>query len=276
VNTTATTAARQAEGFVQTPLFEGLARAGYVARGLIYIVIGICAIRLADGVNGQPASQTGALKLIADQRFGHALLVLMAIGLGGYSLWRLAQVVFGTTPEAGRHSTLDRIGALGSAVAYATFCFIALSILLAPETTAGNDQKPRDVTRTALEWPAGRWLVGAVGVLFLVVAGYQLYMGISRKFLEDSKVGEMDQSVRKAFTVLGVVGLCARAVAFGLIGVFIFRAARDFKASEAVGLDGALERLTRQSYGPTLLLIVALGLIAFGIYSIADARFRKI
>ena len=76
--------------------------------------------------------------------------------------------------------------------------------------------------------------------------------------------------------MLGVVGLCARAVAFGLIGIFIFRAARDFKASEAVGLDGALERLTRQSYGPTLLLIVALGLIAFGIYSIADARFRKI
>jgi Domain of Unknown Function (DUF1206) len=271
-----TSAARQAEGFVQTPLFEGLARAGYVARGLIYIVIGICAIRVAEGVNGQPASQTGALKLIADQQFGHALLVLMAIGLGGYALWRLAQVVFGTTPEAGRHSTLDRVGALGSAVAYATFCFVAVSILVAPESTSGNDQKPRDVTADALSWPAGRWLVGAVGVLFLIVAGYQLYMGVSRKFLEDSKVGQMDRPVQRGFTVLGVVGLCARAVAFGLIGVFIVQAARDFQASKAVGLDGALARLTTHSYGQTLLVIVALGLIAFGVYSIADARFRKI
>jgi hypothetical protein len=271
-----TTAARQAEGFVQTPVFEGLARAGYVARGLIYVVIGICAVRLAQGVNGQPASQTGALKLIAGQTFGHALLVLMAIGLGGYALWRLAQVVFGTTPEAGRHSTLDRLGAAGSAVAYATFCFIAISILASPASQSGNDSKPRDVTRTALDWPAGRLLVGAVGIVFLIVAGYQLYQGVSRRFLDDSKVGSMDRPVRKAFTAVGVVGLCARAVAFALIGVFVIRAAQTYRANEAVGLDGALARLTRQSYGPTLLLIVAIGLIAFGVYSIADARFRKI
>jgi hypothetical protein len=271
-----TTAVRQAEGFVHTPLFEGLARAGYVARGLIYVVIGICAVRLAQGVNGQPASQTGALKLIADQQFGHALLVLMAIGLGGYSLWRLAQAVFGVTPEAGRHSTLDRLGALGSAIAYATFCFIAVSILVAPASTSGNDKKPRDVTADALSWPAGRWLVGAVGVLFLGVAAYQAYQGLSRKFMDDSKVGKMDRPVRRAFEILGVVGLCARAVAFTLIGVFIIRAAIDYHANEAVGLDGALYRLTNQSYGPTLLLIVALGLIAFGIYSVADARYRKI
>ncbi len=271
-----TNAARQAEGFVQTPLFEGLARAGYVARGFIYVVIGILAVRLSRGVKDQPASQTGALRLIAHQPFGQALLVAMAVGLGGYSLWRLAQALVGTTPEAGRHSTLDRLGALGSSIAYATFCLIAITVLRSPAATAGNDKKPRDVTATALGWPAGRLLVGAVGVLFLVVAGYQLYMGLSRKFLDDSKVGSMDRPVRKGFTALGVVGLCARAVAFALIGIFIVRAAVDFRASQAVGLDGALYRLTQQSYGPTLLLIVALGLIAFGIYSIADARFRKI
>jgi hypothetical protein len=271
-----TTAVRQAEGFVHTPLFEGLARAGYVARGLIYVVIGICAVRLAQGVNEQPASQTGALKLIAGQQFGHALLVLMAIGLGGYSLWRLAQAVFGVTPEAGRHSTLDRLGALGSAVAYATFCFIAISILVAPASTSGNDQKPRDITADALGWTGGRWLVGGVGVLFLIVAAYQLYQGVTRKFMDDSKVGKMERPVRRAFTILGVTGLCARAVAFALIGVFIMRAAIAFHANEAVGLDGALYRLTKQSYGPTLLFVVAIGLIAFGFYSIADARYRKI
>ena len=192
-----TTAARQAEGFVQTPLFEGLARAGYVARGLIYIVIGICAVRLAQGVNGQPASQTGALQAIADQRFGHC-----HSGADGDRPRRVLPLApragrVGTTPEAGRHSTLDRIGALGSAIAYATFCFIAVSILLAPETTSGNDQKPRDVTRTALDL-AGRPLDRRrVGAAFLIVAGYQLYMGVSRKFLDDSKVGEMDRPVQR-------------------------------------------------------------------------------
>jgi hypothetical protein len=269
-------AAHEARSFVQTPVFEGLARAGYVARGLIYVVIGICAVRLAQGVNGQPASQTGALKLIADQPFGHGLLVLMAIGLGGYSLWRLAQVFLGVTPEAGRHSALERVGALGSAIAYAIFCFIAISILTAPASTAGNERKPRDVTATVLGWPGGRLLVAGAGVVFLIVAGYQLYQGLSRKFLVDSKVGSMDRPVRKAFTAVGVTGLCARAVAFALIGIFVIRAAIDFRANNAEGLDGALYRLTNQSYGPTLLLIVALGLIAFGVYSVADARFRKI
>jgi hypothetical protein len=275
VNTTA--ANHEARAFVQTPVFEGLARAGYVARGLIYIVIGVLAVRLAQGTGGKPASQQGALQTISEQSFGHFLLVLMAIGLGGYAIWRAAQVFIGVTPEAGRHSTMDRVGAAGSAVAYGAFCFVAISILLnGGAASNGKDRKPRDITADALTWPAGRLLVGAVGIVFLIVAGYQVYQGITRRFLQDSKTGEMDWPVRRVFTWLGVAGLCARGVAFALIGVFVLRAAIDYRPSEAVGLDGALYRLTNQSYGPTLLLIVALGLIAFGIYSVADARFRKI
>ncbi len=272
-----TTAGHEARAFVQTPVFEGLARAGYVARGLIYVVIGLLAFRLAQGVSGKPASQQGALQTISDQTFGHLLLLLMAVGLGGYAIWRAAQVVVGTTPEAGRHSTLDRLGALGSAVAYGAFCAVAVSILLKDSAGSNSkDRKPRDLTADALTWPAGRWLVGAVGVVFLIVAGYQVYQGVSRRFLDDSKTGSMDRPVRRAFTWLGVTGHCARGVAFALIGAFIVRAALDYKPSEAVGLDGALYRLTNHSYGPALLLVVAVGLIAFGAYSVADARFRKI
>jgi hypothetical protein len=272
-----TTAAHEARAFVQTPVFEGLARAGYVARGLIYVVIGILAVRLAEGLGGKPASQQGALQTISDQTLGHFLLLLMAVGLGGYALWRAAQVIVGTTPEAGRHSTLDRIGALGSAVAYGAFCAVAVSILLNDgSASSSKDAKPRDLTADALTWPAGRLIVGTVGVVFLIVAAYQVYQGVSRRFLDDSKTGTMDRPVRKTFTWLGVVGHCARGVAFALIGVFVVRAALDYKPSEAVGLDGALYRLTNQSYGQALLLVVAFGLVAFGIYSVADARFRKI
>jgi len=172
---------------------------------------------------------------------------------------------------------MDRVGAIGSAIAYATFCVLAVSVLLHGASAAsGSNQKPRDLTATAFTWPAGRYLVGLAGVLFVIVAGYQAYLGLSRKFLDDSKVFEMDRPVRTAFTWIGTIGLCARAVAFALIGIFIVQAARTYRAQETVGLDGALVRLTRQSYGPWLLGAVAVGLIAFGIYSIADAKFRKI
>jgi hypothetical protein len=271
------TVAHEARDFVRTPLFEGLARAGYVARGLIYGIIGILAIRLAEGVSTKPASQQGALQTIEQQPFGRGLLVLMAIGFGGYALWRGAQALIGTTPEAGRHSTMERVGAAASGIAYATFCVLAVTVLLHGASAAsGSNQKPRDLTASAFGWPAGRYLVGAAGVVFLLVAIYQAYLGLSRRFLDDSKTFEMDPPVRTAFTWVGTFGLCARAVAFALIGIFIVQAARTYNAQETVGLDGALVRLTRQSYGPWLLGIVAVGLIAFGVYSIADAKFRKI
>ena len=117
-----TTAQGTARAFTRTPLFEALARTGYAARGLIYIVIGALAFRLAQGVGGQPANQKGALRTVAHQPFGHWILLAVAIGLAGYAIWRLTQAIVGTTPEAGKHSTFDRIGALGSAIAYGSFC----------------------------------------------------------------------------------------------------------------------------------------------------------
>jgi uncharacterized protein DUF1206 len=272
MNTTA--APKAARDFTRTPVFEGLARAGYAGRGLLYVVIGLLAIRLAQGVGGESVSQQGALRTIAHQPFGRVLLVLMAIGLGGYALWRLVQAVVGVTPEAGRHSTLDRIGALGSAVAYSAFCAVAIAILR--DASSGGGSSPKRTTADALGWPAGRELVGAVGVVFLVVAAYQAYLGVSRRFLDDAKTGEMRRSVRRAYTFVGVTGLLARSIAFGLIGVFFLKAAVEYDPHEAVGLDGALSRLTHQAYGSALLLVVACGLIAFGVYSLADARYRKI
>ena len=267
-------AERTAEAFTETPLFEGLARVGYAARGVIYALIGVLAIRLADGVAAPRPNQQGAMQQIAQQQFGKVLLLLVAIGLGGYALWRLAQALVGHTPEYGEHSKLDRIGAVGSGLAYAAFCLLAISVL---RGTAGDSSaQPKRTTADVLGWPAGRELVAAAGIVFLGIAAFQAYLGISKKFLEYSKTGEMSQRVLKLFTVLGRVGLVARAVAFGLIGLFALKAAIDHTPKDAVGIDGALARLTQESYGSTVLSIVAAGLIAFGIYSIADARYRKI
>jgi hypothetical protein len=118
--------------------------------------------------------------------------------------------------------------------------------------------------------------VGAIGAVFLIVAGDQAYLAISRRFLDDAKTGEISRPVRRAYMAVGVAGLGARAVAFGLIGTFFIKAAVEYDPHEAVGLDGALTRLTTHAYGPALLIVVACGLILFGVYSLADARLRKI
>jgi len=270
----ANVAERNAEAFTETPLFEALARAGYVARGVVYALIGVLAIRLADGVAAPKPNQQGAMQQIAHQPFGHALLLLTAIGLGGYALWRFAQAFVGHTPEYGEHSKLDRIGAVGSGIAYAAFSFLAISVL---RGAGGNSSaKTKQTTAGVLQWTAGRELVAAAGLLFLGIAAYQAYLGLSKKFLKYSKTGQMSQGVLKAFTLIGVVGLVARAVAFGLIGLFVLKAARDYTPKDAVGIDGALARLLQHSYGTAALIVVACGLVTFGAYSIADARYRKI
>jgi hypothetical protein len=267
-------AEKTGRAFTETRTFELLARAGYVARGVIYIIIGALAFRLAKGVGGARPSQQGALRTIGHQPFGKALLIAMAIGLGGYAIWRLLQAFVGHTPEYGRHSTMDRLGALGSGLAYAAFCVLTIEIL---RGSAGNSSaKTKETTARVLQWPAGREIVGAVGLLFIGIAAYQAYLGLSRKFLTYSKTMSMSPQVEDAFTLIGVVGLVARAVAFLLIGVFVTKAAIDYAPSKAVGIDGALARLAQHSYGTAALIVVACGLIVFGLYSVADSRYRKI
>jgi hypothetical protein len=242
---------------------------------VIYALIGLLAFRLADGSGpGARPNQQGAMQKIAHQPYGHALLIATAIGLGGYALWRLTQAFVGRTPEYGKHSAMDRIGAVGSGIAYAAFCALAISVL---RGTAGNSsEKTKHTTAGVLHWTGGRELVAAAGVLFLGIAAYQAYLGLSKKFLSYSKISEMSASVFKAFKTIGTIGLVARAVAFGLIGVFVLKAARDYSPKDAVGIDGALVRLQQHTYGTAALIVVAVGLMAFGAYSIADARFRKI
>ena len=125
-------------------------------------------------------------------------------------------------------------------------------------------------------WPAGVWIVGIVGVGLVAIALYQGYQGITQKFFEKSKVEEMKPEVKTWIGRLGTVGHLARMVVFGLIGVFLIRAAIDYNPRKAVGLDGALAKVVHASYGSYLLGIVALGLIAFALFSLSDARYRRI
>jgi Domain of Unknown Function (DUF1206) len=257
----------------QSSAFEALARAGFVARGVIYGTIGILAIKVALGAGGKTTNQTGALKTIAHQPFGKVLLILVAIGLGGYALWRFIHVLIGHGPEKS-DDKFERLAALGSGVTYALICAIAVSILLGSgSSSSGSPKKP---AAGVLGWPGGTWIVGLAGAVLCGVALYQLYRGLTQDFLKDSKTEEMSPAVRKWIMWIGTFGHLARTVVFGLVGIFLIKAAVEYDPNKAVGLDGALAKLANHSYGEWLLGVVAAGLIAFAIYSLSDARYRRI
>src|SRR5215207_814041 len=269
--------ARQAraagDDVARSPQFEWLARAGLVARGVVYAIIGVLAIKLALGDGGGKANQQGALETIARQPFGKALLIVMAIGLAGYAIWRLLRAALGHGPEAS-DDTKERIAGLASGIAYTMLCITAVSILIGSGSSGGGG--PRTATGGVLDWPGGRILVGIAGLIVLGVGLEQGYKGIRKKFLEKSKTEQMSEGVEASFTALGVFGHLARMVVFSLVGYFLVRAAIDYNPDKAVGLDGALATLGQASYGPVLLGIVAAGLIGFAAYSIADARYRRV
>jgi len=265
-------ASKAGERVARSTAFEALARAGFVARGVIYGLIGILAVKVALGAGGKTTNQTGALKTIAHQPFGKVLLILMAVGLAGYSLWRLVHVLLGHGPEH-RDSGFERLAAFGSGVTYAVICAIAISILLGSGGSSGSAKKP---TAGVLGWPGGTWLVGLAGAVLCGVALYQGYRGPSKDFLADSKTEEMSPAVRKWISWIGSIGHLARMVVFGLVGAFLIKAAVEYNPNQAVGLDGALAKLAKQSYGSLLLGMAAAGLVAFALYSLSDARYRRI
>lgn len=253
--------------------FEWLARAGFAARGVVYVIIGILAVKLALGSGGATANQQGALRTIAAQPFGNVLLILVAVGLGGYALWRLVRALLGHGPE-GSDSGVDRVAAFASGVVYAGLCAIAVEILLG-SGGGSNSAGAQRTTAGVFGWPAGTWLVGIAGAVFVAVGLYQGYRGVSRDFLDDSKTEEMSPPVRAWIRRAGTLGHLARMVVFGLVGSFLIAAA-DYDPNKAVGLDGALAKVDHAAYGPYLLAVVAAGLVAFGVYSVSDARYRRI
>lgn len=265
-------ASRTADDVARSRTLEWLARAGFVARGLVYLIIAILAIKLAVGEQGTTTNQQEALRTIAGQPFGKVLLVAVAVGLAGYALWMLVRAAIGHGAEA-RDSATDRVSALASAVAYGILCATAVEVLLG---SGGSGGSTKQATGGVLGWPGGPVLVAIAGAVLIGVAVYGAYKGVGRKFLEEADRTAMEPGVRHAYTALGVFGYVARAIVFALVGYGLIKAAVDYDPRKAVGLDGALHKLADAAYGPPLLWLVAVGLAGFAVYSVADARYHKV
>lgn len=258
------------------PVGQGLARWGLVSKGSLYLLVGGIAADVSIGGGERLRDRGGALATLTDSWYGKLLVLAVAVGLAGYAAWRFAEGVLGRPLEGGKkEGWLKRIGYFARAVWYLGLFGIALSALYGANESGGSREEDR-ITARVLEWPLGRWIVAAIGLGILGAGVFNIWRAVTRSFRKNLKLRKMSEVEEQAFTVMGVVGHLARGVVFGLIGFFLVRAAWQYDPDEAVGLDGALAEILRQDYGDTLLGIVAAGLIAFGLYCLAEARYREV
>jgi hypothetical protein len=252
---------------------EILGRAGLVAKGVSYGLVGVLALEVALGKGGRTTSRQGALATIAGHGWGKLLLALLAAGFAGYALWRLAETIWPDSDDDGAKKLAKRAGSLARAALYAGLTYSALKIAFG-SAEESQTAKAHKATAEVLGWPGGTWIVGIAGACIIGAGLYNAYRGVTRKFTDrwERTGGEVPRWGERA----GVAGLLSRGVVFCLIGAFFVKAALEYDPREAVGLDGALQKLAGQTYGEWLLGVTAAGLLAYAIFCLVEARYRRI
>jgi hypothetical protein len=263
---------RRARRASDSPAAHILARAGLTARGVIYLLTGWVAALVALGHSSREADQQGALQLLAGKPYGLASLFVLGIGFAAYALWRLSEAVFGVTGTP--NSAGSRLTSLGRAVIYAGFAYLTFTVISGTQRSQSRQQQ--DMTATAMHHAAGRWLVGIVGLIVVVIGLVMVGQGVRRTFTKYLQVSQMSPRTRRVVELVGVVGTIARGLVFALAGVLVIDAAITHQASESGGLDKALLTLRNQPFGEFLMLLAALGLAIFGIYGLCEARWRRV
>jgi hypothetical protein len=263
---------RRARRASDSPAAHILARAGLTARGVIYLLTGWVAALVALGHSSREADQQGALQLLAGKPYGLASLFVLGIGFAAYALWRLSEAVFGVTGTP--NSAGSRLTSLGRAVIYAGFAYLTFTVISGTQRSQSRQQQ--DMTATAMHHAAGRWLVGIVGLIVVVIGLVMVGQGVRRTFTKYLQVSQMSPRTRRVVELVGVVGTIARGLVFALAGVLVIDAAITHRASESGGLDKALLTLRNQPFGEFLMLLAALGLAIFGIYGLCEARWRRV
>jgi Domain of Unknown Function (DUF1206) len=276
MSTVSTTAKRTGRRAAHGDPIEYAGRLGLVAKGVSYGLIGVLALQIPLGQGGQAADRQGVLRQLATEPWGEAALIGLTVGFAAYALWRFAEALFDRGREGtGPKGMAKRARAFGIGVLYTASAVVAASLVSSSSSGTGTGNEKQETARV-LEWPAGRWIVLAVATGFLADGVYNVYRGATKKFRERLAEHEMHGVVRTWSIRSGVVGHVARGVVFGMVGVFLGKAALEYDPQEAVGIDGALLKLVEAPLGSILLGAVAAGLIAYALYCLVEARFREI
>ena len=270
--TTAAAAASRARDWKET-----LGRVGLVGQGIVATIVGLLAIRIAQGEKEEAATSEGAVAWVAQQPFGKFLLVALTVALFALAAWRILDAILGDPVEGSEPKDRVKYAVLG--FIYLSLAIATLGLTIANWTGEGDtdgsgesgDEGSQQAADTIFDWPAGRWLVGIGGV---AVIGYAVYSFVKQVVKKDF-ASRLDAPEDSWVVRFGRVGYTAQSLVYAVIGWFFIQAAIAFDPEEAKGPSGALVELAGEGWGQALLWAIAVGLFAFGIFCIAEAKYRK-
>ena len=258
-------------------------RAGWLAKGVVYVIAGVLALVLAGKAAGwstaasapnQEASPNGALKTVAEASGGKVLLWLLAIGMILYALWRLVSAALPGDSDA--KTWAKRVGFVVSAVIYGSFAITAISLAQSKPTSSNGNSKVTGMSERIMAHTGGRVLIGIVGAIVIAVGLYRIGKGLKTDVNDELDLGGLPAPRRRVVERLGAVGEIGRGLGLGLVGFFLLRAAINYRQDEATGLDGALRRLATETWGLILVIVVGIGFVAYGAFCASTFHRRRL
>ena len=262
----------QVENAIESPTVQRFARVGWLAKGVLWTIIGVLAIRLALGEVGEEASESGALELVARQAGGRWMLFVLGFALILYVLWRLATAFLpGSTDLEG---LAKRGGYLFSALAYCFITWTALTLAMSGRTEEEGSSVSR-LSESLMTTTWGRALIGIVGVIALVSGAYFVYKGMDRRFEEQLYMARWSSPYSDLVEWTGIVGWIGRSIVIFLVGIFFSAAAISGSSENAKGLDGILSEVARNTTWGTIVVAAAgVGMLVYGIFLLLSWRGR--
>lgn len=261
-----------------------IGRVGWFAKGVVYLIAGIIAVAVAakgpgwSGSSAQStnneASPTGAIKTVAGSGGATVLLWLLAIGMFLYAAWRLVSAFLPGGHDA--KAMVHRIGYIVSAIVYATFGFSAIALTRRSPQSVNGNSKVVDISASMMKHGAGRWAIGAAGLIIICVGLYRLAKGVKIDVNDELDLSGMSPERIKWTERFGALGEVGRGIGIGLVGFFLLRSALTYDPNQATGLDGALRRMAATGWGVIVVWVVAIGFVAYGVFCLTTFWHRRL
>ncbi len=251
---------------------DRLARWGLASRGIVYLVVGLLGLSVVLGGDERTDKQ-GALRAIADRPLGEVLLIGLAVGFLGYACWRLLSAAVGHREDDQPKRTGKRLLSLVKGIFYTGLAISTIRFVV----TGGRstDDGTPGLTARILETTGGQTAVFVIGAVIVGTGLGIAFRAARQKHEKRLESYRIPPRLRTPATVVGIVGLVGRGLVIALLGGFLIKAAVEFQAREARGLDAALQTLSEQSFGRVLLAVAVVGLIGYALWSFVEAAFRK-
>jgi hypothetical protein len=250
---------------------------GYLAKGILWFLMGGLTLQAALGMGSARVDQNVVLLRLFAQPFGKYTLIVLAIGLGSYAVWRVMQAFFDPDNQGKDFiGIVNRASYVVTGLGYIGMAFAAFELSTGSGSGGGSEQITRVMTARILTYPLGSLLVGLVGAFITGLGLYQIYLGYSTRFEHAFEEAEMTPEERRWAIHIGRFGFISRSIVFSVIGIIFIHAAIRYEPHQVGFFGQALRSLSEQPYGVYIIGVLGLGLMAYGVYSMVLARYRRI